>query len=362
VIVAGLGVVLAAGNGAAQASGVADQEIQKAQALLARGRYEEAIQQLRQADEHNACARCDLLRSESYNQLHDYRHAAESADRALAYAAGDRFLAAEAHDLKGKALLSAVPLGKQGDKRLAEAEEEFRAALALTSALPVAHYYLGVTLLRERRDPEGARELEAYLNYPVPPDYMAQARQLIADPRRAREPFAPEFSFAALGGERISTEALRGKVVLVEFWGTWCHACLAAEPAIAKIYRKFSAQPDGTASPRTGATVKGGATQESAERAFVLLGISSDTDDTAWRAYIAKTKVAWPEYRDEYQRVLRAFSIYYYPTFVVIGPDGIIRYRSSGFGQGSSSEIEDAISRALGNPPSEEEGFPFWWP
>jgi thiol-disulfide isomerase/thioredoxin len=348
VIAAGLWAVAAGVNGAAQANGevqqkpgeAVQQEIQSAEALLARRQYAQAIQELEHANqrEHNACARCDLLLSESYRQLHDYGHAAASAEAALANAGGDRFLAAEAHNLKGQALASEVRLGDEKDKRLEQAEREFRAALALTTALPVAHYNLGVTLLREERDAEGAREIQAYLKNPVPPDYVPEARRMFADPRRAREPFAPDFSLTAFDGERISSEALRGKVVLLDFWGTWCHACLAAEPAIARVYKKYSGRP------------------------FELLAISSDTDEAAWRGYIAQHKIAWPEYRDDSHGILRAFSIYYYPTFIVIGPEGIIRYRSFGYSREEVAELEDAIGRALEPGASEGDQILFWWP
>ena len=53
-------------------------------------------------------------------------------------------------------------------------------------------------------------------------------------------PAAPEVQFAALSGENFSTSDLRGKVVLVNFWATWCTTCVAEMPRMIDTYRKFS--------------------------------------------------------------------------------------------------------------------------
>ncbi|MDR2208418.1 MAG: TlpA family protein disulfide reductase [Azoarcus sp.] len=56
------------------------------------------------------------------------------------------------------------------------------------------------------------------------------------------KPLAPEVSFTTLQGERFDTAALRGKVVLVNFWATTCATCIKEMPDLAKTYEKFSAR------------------------------------------------------------------------------------------------------------------------
>ncbi len=56
------------------------------------------------------------------------------------------------------------------------------------------------------------------------------------------EPAAPEVTFVSLEGEKISTESLRGKVVLVNFWATDCVTCIKEMPDITATYLKYRAQ------------------------------------------------------------------------------------------------------------------------
>lgn len=51
---------------------------------------------------------------------------------------------------------------------------------------------------------------------------------------------APQVRFATLAGERVSTAELRGKVVLVNFWATWCAACINEMPNMVDTYRKYA--------------------------------------------------------------------------------------------------------------------------
>lgn len=55
----------------------------------------------------------------------------------------------------------------------------------------------------------------------------------------AREPL-PHFAAKTLDGERITTESVKGKVLLLDFWATWCPPCKSEEPAIENIIRDFS--------------------------------------------------------------------------------------------------------------------------
>jgi len=97
-----------------------------------------------------------------------------------------------AHMVRG-ALLSQMAV-KSKDKKLKEAEDEFRQALALDPTQASARFSLGFILMRQERDAEGIAELNVYVGLPgADPKTVQKARTIIADPIRAREPLAPDF-------------------------------------------------------------------------------------------------------------------------------------------------------------------------
>lgn len=313
--------------------------LSKGDALAAHQQFEEALNAYREADNlsNHTCADCylrianrELDLGKIANALHDFERTAETAG-------DDGLLAAEAHLVRGQ-VLSGVA-ADSSDPNLKQAEQEFRAPISLGSQKTKAHFCLGVLLLGEGRDKEGIAELKAYISGPLAnPRYVDRAKLLIAEPSRARRPETEDFSFTSLEGERISKDSLRGSVVLLDFWGSWCPPCRESIPMISDLHRKF------------------------AGKSFRLVGISSDDDERSWREFIAAHHMDWPEYIDLDRRVLSIFEINAFPTFIILGRDGTIRFRQSGLGQNSEQDLEKAINAALGMPltanPSVASGTP----
>lgn len=63
--------------------------------------------------------------------------------------------------------------------------------------------------------------------------------KLIENPRRDRETFAADFSITTSDGEYLASEDLRGKVVLLDFWATWCGPRVASVPSLRTLYKSF---------------------------------------------------------------------------------------------------------------------------
>jgi len=148
------------------------------------------------------------------------------------------------------------------------------------------------------------------------------ARKLAENPRRARENFAPDFAFTSQQGEYIELEDLKGKVVMLDFWGTWCPPCVESVPELRNLQKRYSKEPS-----------------------FVLIGISSDSDDATWREFTEKNRMTWPQYRDKDRKILNAFNIRAFPTYIIIDHEGIIRYQSVGFSWMRSANLDDAIKK-----------------
>ena len=80
--------------------------------------------------------------------------------------------------------------------------------------------------------------------------------------------------FTAMDGSSVNMSELRGKVVLVDFWASWCPDCIREMPAVRQIYQKFR------------------------DRGFTIIGISLDKDEQALANFVARKLIPWPQYFD----------------------------------------------------------------
>jgi len=85
----------------------------------------------------------------------------------------------------------------------------------------------------------------------------------------------------------------------------------------------------------------------SKEPAFVLIGISSDSEDEVWRDFTEKNKMIWPQYRDKDRRIQRAFEVRAFPTYIVIDHEGIVRHRSVGLTWSRAATLDEAIRKQV---------------
>ncbi len=303
-----------------------EETLESGKTFFRQRRYEEALKSFKRANEmrEKKCAECYGWLAETYLALEAYKNAIESSDKVIEFAGGDKQLLVKAYNNKGLALQAQAD--KKDQKKLQAAEAVFRQALALDNERPIIHYNLGVVLLQLNRDDEGIVEIKQYLKSQPRGSYAETARKLAENPRRARENYAPDFSFTSLQGEHITLEDLKGKVVVLDFWGTWCPPCVESVPELRNLHKRFSK-----------------------EASFMLIGISSDRDDEVWKAFTEKNRMVWPQYRDESRKILNAFNIRAYPTYIVIDHEGIVRFQSTGFGWGRAANLEDAVKKYMKN-------------
>jgi len=302
-----------------------DEEFAKGLGMLRRQRYEEALKSFKRANDmrDKKSAQSFLGMAQAYHGLEAYKNVVESTDRAIEFSGGDAGLMAQAYNLKGLAL-QAQSEGKN-QKKLQESEAALRQGLALgTDAVPMLHYNLGFVLMQQNRDPEGVTALKKYLELQPRAANSEDVSQVIGNPRRAREPYAPDFSFTTADGEHVTVEDLRGKVVVLDFWGTWCPPCVSAVPSLRELNKKYSKDP-----------------------AFMMVGISTRDDEDTWRSFIAENKMTWRHTRDETGAVQRAFKVRGFPTYLVIDHEGIMRYRATGVSEQREAALDDAVRKQL---------------
>ena len=112
---------------------------------------------------------------------------------------------------------------------------------------------------------------------------------------------APALTLAALDGKKISLDDLRGQVVLVNFWATWCPPCRAEMPEIQNAYEKYRAQ------------------------GFTVLGVDVAEDEATVASFVQEFKLTFPILLDRDTSVTKRYQVNGLPTTFFIGRDGVIR-------------------------------------
>lgn len=311
--------------GAQQPNGATyEEEIQAGRNFMRQRKWEDALKAFKRANDlkGKTSAEAHLLMANAYMGLEAYKNVAQSADKVVEFGGNDPELQVQAYNLRG------IAIQKQSEgkdqKKLLDAEAAFRLAVTAKADYPESHYNLGVVLLQQNRDPEGVAELKKYLELAPDQFLSAEARKIIENPRRAREPFAPDFSITTSEGEYISLDDLKGKVVLLDFWGTWCPPCVASLPSLRELNKKYSKH-----------------------ETFVMLGISSDGDEDKWSNFIVKEKMVWPQFLDRQRAVQRAFKVSAFPTYIVLDHEGVIRFRVTGSSFDKEAALSDAINKHI---------------
>lgn len=305
------------------------QALRHGQYLESRKKFDLALEAYRWADKqaHHTSPVCYLRIAAVECKMGRFSDALDDAKRAEKVAGSNKITEVQAHVLRAAILVQMS--GKPGDKRLKEAEGELRQALAADSEQVVLHYDLGMVLLKQGNDAEGIAELKLYAASPrASRGSLDEVQRIIANPIRARAPFAPDFAIVTLQKEQLTNASLRGKVVLLDFWGAWCEPCRESVPMLRNLQKEF-AGPE-----------------------FQLVGISSDDEEEVVRKFVRAQQMDWQEHLDISGDVSALFHVESVPTFLVLDKDGVVRFRQSGWGPSSQGELEEVIRQALKRAPN----------
>jgi thiol-disulfide isomerase/thioredoxin len=289
------------------------------------GDYERALRSYKRANslKQEADLECLWGIAQSYEKLGALKNVYKIFDQLVQISGENIGYKAKAWKLRGDALYAAAIVNTKPDEaKLRESETAYREALKINPMLNQAHYQLAIALIRMNRINEGLRELQIFIRNADDGD-IRKARKIIENPRWALENYAPDFSVVTLDGKSIASDELRGKIVLLDFWGIWCRPCLNAIPFLSELAKKNSKEK------------------------FVLLSVDVQDEEAQWRSFIKRNEMSWMQAQDPNSQITRVFQIRYYPSYILIDPDGIIRYQGKGAGSWTESEINGAIKKAL---------------
>ncbi|MGH7880430.1 MAG: TlpA family protein disulfide reductase [Candidatus Binataceae bacterium] len=131
---------------------------------------------------------------------------------------------------------------------------------------------------------------------------------------------APDFTLADLDGKSHSLAALRGKIVFLNLWATWCPPCRREMPSIQALYRDFQSNDD-----------------------FVVLAVSEDTDVKPVPGYVKQNHLGFPVLLDPRNLVGEAYEVSGLPESFVIGRDGRIVAHHVGPYDWASADLREAL-------------------
>ena len=134
---------------------------------------------------------------------------------------------------------------------------------------------------------------------------------------------APDFTLHTMDGPNLRLKEQRGRVVMVNFWATWCGPCRQEMPQLNKLYEKYRAS------------------------GFVLLGVNVDDDTRNAADVAAKLGLKFPVLLDTDKTVSRQYDLATMPSTVLIDRDGKVRYVHRGYVSGYEDDYEKQIRELL---------------
>jgi peroxiredoxin len=134
---------------------------------------------------------------------------------------------------------------------------------------------------------------------------------------------APDFTLRTLDGPNMRLAEQRGRVVMINFWATWCGPCRQEMPQLSKLYDKYRAS------------------------GFVLFGVNVDDDVRNATEVAAKLAVSFPVLLDTDKTVSKLYDLSTMPSTVLVDRDGKVRYVHRGYLTGYEDTYERQVREML---------------
>jgi peroxiredoxin len=133
---------------------------------------------------------------------------------------------------------------------------------------------------------------------------------------------APTFTLPSRAGDNVSLEQLKGKVVMLNFWASWCGPCRTEMPLLEQMHKRYSSL------------------------GFTMVGVNVEANTADAERWLKDTPVSFPVLFDRDSKVSKMYDVNAMPSTVFIDRKGNIRYLHRGYKAGDEGEYLNQI-RAL---------------
>jgi len=130
---------------------------------------------------------------------------------------------------------------------------------------------------------------------------------------------APNFTLKDTGGNNMRLSELRGNVVLINFWASWCGPCRQEMPLLDELYTQY--KPLG----------------------FTILGVNVEEKSADARDLLKKIPVSFPVLLDNENKVSKLYNVVAMPSTVIVDRDGNMRYVHLGYQPGYEQRYQDQV-------------------
>jgi peroxiredoxin len=130
---------------------------------------------------------------------------------------------------------------------------------------------------------------------------------------------APDFTLKSLSGENVRLSELRGNVVMINFWASWCGPCRQEMPLLEALYQRYSGL------------------------GFELLGVNVEQDVDDAKRWLADRPVSFPVLLDPENALTKMYQVKAMPSTILVDRDGNVRHLHKGYKPGDENAYQDLV-------------------
>ena len=134
---------------------------------------------------------------------------------------------------------------------------------------------------------------------------------------------APNFTLKSNTGKNVKLSELRGQVILLNFWASWCGPCRQEMPLLEKLHKRYSAL------------------------GFTVLGVNVEEDPRKAKTLLKDISVSFPILFDTSNKVSKQYKVSAMPSTVMIDRNGNMRYLHKGYKPGDEAQYKKWVKKLV---------------